>query len=95
MIPAWRHSIVCLSKVSSYYTTSPESIKVMQNAVDEWLFSLALVKKEFFPMQIWQQLIHAAAVLSLRYEAQGKFREEERCVGATVVVTSSWEKNVR
>lgn len=34
-------------------------------------------------MQIWQQLIHAAAVLSLRYEAQGKFREEERCVGAT------------
>ena len=43
-------------------------------------------------MQIWQQLIHAAAVLSLRYEAQGKFREEERCAGATVVVTSSWEK---
>ena len=43
-------------------------------------------------MQIWQQLIHAAAVLSLRYEAQGKFREEERCAGATVGVTSSWEK---
>lgn len=40
-------------------------------------------------MQIWQQLIHAAAVLSLRYEAQGKFREEERCAGATVGVTSS------
>ena len=45
-------------------------------------------------MQIWQQLIHAAAVLSLRYEAQGKFREEERCAGATVVVTSSWEKKM-
>ena len=40
-------------------------------------------------LQIWQQLIHAAAVLSLRYEAQGKFGEEERCAGATVVVTSS------
>ena len=39
MIPAWRHSIVCLSKVSSYYIISPESIKAMQKAVDEWLFS--------------------------------------------------------
>lgn len=40
-------------------------------------------------MQIWQQLIHAAAVLSLRHEAQGKFGEEERCARATVGVTSS------